>query len=198
MIKLAILIPTLFNRTQYLERLLTVLNNQIKGRSDVMILQECDNGEMTTGEKRNRLMNVAVEKKVKYICFIDDDDLPSPDYIEKVIAGIETDADCLSLTGMLYVSDRPSKMFIHSLEFTSWGEVPQYYYRCPNHLNVVKLDKVKDIPYENKYFGEDGTWSMAVQNAGVLKTEYNVPGVIYHYFTGAKDLFKELRLAGYK
>jgi hypothetical protein len=51
----------------------------------------------------------------------------------------------------------------------------------------MKLSLVKDIPFEDITVGEDGRWSMAIQKAGVLKTEYQINETIYHYFTGKKN-----------
>jgi len=194
--KLAILIPTLEKRKESLNRLLNILSIQIN-TDDIIVITNTDNGEKATGQKRNELIETAKVREAEYICFIDDDDLPSKDYIEKAMNGLKSNPDCLSLTGMYYINGRAMKPFIHSLKFKEWGETKDYYYRCPNHLNVVKLELIKDIPYESKYFGEDGTWSMAVQESGVLKKESEVDGIIYHYFTGVKNLQKEKGMVGY-
>jgi hypothetical protein len=61
------------------------------------------------------------------------------------------------------------------------------YYRCPNHLNAIKLSKVAHIKFKDITIGEDGNWSMDIQKAGVLKTEYQINETIYHYFTGKRD-----------
>ncbi len=54
----------------------------------------------------------------------------------------------------------------------------------PNHLNFQKLSLVKDIPFPDQVFGEDGKQSYAMRDAGIFKTEYKIPEVIYHYFNG--------------
>jgi hypothetical protein len=193
---LAILIPTLEIRKESLTRLLNILTIQIN-TNDVIILTNTDKGEKSTGQKRNELIQTAKIKGAEYVCFIDDDDLPSKDYIDKVMNGLKSNPDCLSLTGMYYLNLKPIKGFVHSLQYNSWGETKNIFFRCPNHLNVVKLELIESIPYENKYFGEDGTWSMAVQKSGVLKKESVIDGIIYHYFTGVKDLQKEKEIVGY-
>jgi len=138
------------------------------------------------GLKRNELIRRAVELGSEYIAFIDDDDLPSKDYIKEVMNGVNAGADCCSLKGQIYFSGVRGMPFLHSIKYTEWYQDRRYYYRMPNHLNCIKLDLVKDIPFQETNFGEDGNWSYDIRNAGVLKTEHTIDHVIYHYFSGNK------------
>ena len=78
--KLSILICTLKGRDEYLNRVLQVLEPQ--KTDDVEILIESDERQMTIGQKRNKLLDRAIGD---YICYVDDDDLVSVDYIEKIL-----------------------------------------------------------------------------------------------------------------
>ena len=94
--KLSILICSLREREKSLNKLLEVIEPQ--RTSEVEIILDTDNGEVTTGFKRNRLLNAAFGE---YISFIDDDDLVSNDYIVKILKAIETSPDCCGMEGLI-------------------------------------------------------------------------------------------------
>lgn len=194
--KLAILIPTLVAREHLFRRVSDELGRQIDEiyphslpGEIVSILQLADSGQYTTGNKRNALIELAVkEYKPEGIAFMDDDDMPGPTYIKRGLEFIESGMDCAELWGQIYWNGKPGKPFHHSIEHKEWYEDEKYYYRCPNHLNFMRLDKVKDFKFPDQNFGEDGQWSMAIKEAGVLKTQFVIPEVIYHYFNGEPKL----------
>jgi cellulose synthase/poly-beta-1,6-N-acetylglucosamine synthase-like glycosyltransferase len=178
---LAILIPTLTSRAHLLERLVAELDKQRAGKNVILIIAE-DQGQKTTGQKRNELVQAAVINEADYICFIDDDDLPGENYIVRMLEGMALGVDCCSLLGRIYFKGRPGNPFHHSIKYDHWYQDKNMYYRNPNHLNCIKLDLVKDIPFNDQTIGEDGHWSIALQQAGVLKNEYEINEVIYHYY----------------
>jgi len=51
-------------------------------------------------------------------------------------------------------------------------------------LNVVKKELVQHIKFPETNFGEDGQQSYAMRDAGVLKNEYEINEVLYHYYVG--------------
>ena len=174
--KLSILICRLINRTDKFERLRDILAPQIK--NNVEVLSSLDNGEIPIGTKRNALMIAA---SGEYICFIDDDDRVSKDYISEVMKGIELGVDCCSLVGEITTNGIDPRIFVHSLEHKEYYEKNGVYYRPPNHLNVIKKSLVRDFHFKPKNFGEDTDWAMEVCRAGVLKTEYKIKKTIYFY-----------------
>lgn len=186
MIKLAVLIPTLTERAKLLARLMKELDHQRKGK-DVIVIHHEDQGQKTTGQKRNELIQAAVEQGAEYISFFDEDDLPGPNYIDRNLEGINAGFDTNSLWGQIYVHNKPGNPFHHSIKYAEWYQDKNFYYRCNNHLNCMKLALIKDIPFEHVTIGEDGRFSMAVKQAGVLKTEYQINETMYHYFTGRKN-----------
>lgn len=182
---LAILIATLHEREDKLRRLLRTLYMQIEDNNlthKVVIYINRDNRQKSTGVKRNELMNAALAVNAKGIAFFDDDDLPGPNYVKLQHQAMAEGYDCASLWGQIYWKGVPGKPFHHSIQYKEWYEDNKFYYRCPNHLNAIKLELVKDIRFQDKVFGEDGNWSMDIQKAGVLKNEFKVEEVIYHYY----------------
>lgn len=190
MIKLAILICTLPERKESFNRLLECLNKQIyalKNPNDVKIFySELSKREATTGAKRNALVEIAAAHNAEYLAHHDDDDLPGKNYIKNALEGISKGVDCCSLIGQIYWSGKPGKPFYHSKDITEWWEDDQKYYRCVNHLNVQKTSLVKDIPFPDKVFGEDGVQSYAMRDKGIFKTEHKIEEIQYHYFCGTK------------
>lgn len=180
--KLSILIPSLHKRAMYLEKILFSLEwqrKQLANPDDVEIVQSVDNGERKTGWKRNWLIANSTGES---FMFVDDDDEVSPTYLALNLKGHDTGADCNSLTG-IYVSNGVfGKPFIHSIKYNSAWEDSVNYYRAPNHLNRNRRDRVGDILFEEKNFGEDGCWMEAIQKQGRLRNEHWIPELQYLYY----------------
>lgn len=174
--RLSILICSLESRAEKLQRLLDVLNDQIT--NEVEILYYIDNGEVTIGEKRNELVALA---KGDYIAFVDDDDMVSGDYVEKVLGALASDPDCASLTGIIYFASGASRIFDHSIKHGGWFTGPDgNYYRTPNHLNAIKASLVRRFPFKPVNHGEDQHFSNLIKV--VLATEARIDGEIYYYY----------------
>lgn len=185
MTKWAILIPTTTDRAHLLNRVVAELDRQRAGKDVIIIIHE-DQKQKTTGQKRNELIHAAKEAQAEYISFVDDDDMVGEHYVDLNLKGISMGFDCNSLKGQIYWEGVPGKPFFHSIIYDHWYEDKNGYYRCPNHLNCIRLEKVKDIPFQDKNFGEDGNWSMDILKAGVLKSEYQIKEVLYHYYVSKK------------
>jgi hypothetical protein len=95
--RLSILILTLKSRESMFDRLLSVLGPQCEGLP-VEIIVEKDDGESCIGDKRNRCLDRATGD---YIAFIDDDDLVHDEYVELILNGIETGADCIGFKSLI-------------------------------------------------------------------------------------------------
>lgn len=186
--KFAILIPTITDeRDALLARLLTNLDwqiTQLNAHDQIKILVNPDKREKTTGLKRNELLSMASQMGCYGVAFHDDDDLPGDTYVQRIIDFMNSGCDCAGLVGQIYFDGKPGKPFLHSIKNTEWWEDHQYYYRMPNHLNFMKMDAIKDIHFPDQVFGEDAKFSYACRDAGVFKTEFEIPEVIYHYFCG--------------
>lgn len=176
--KLSILICTLYSRKKHLVNLLKVLRPQ--KTKDVEILIEADNGQMSIGEKRNILLRDA---KGDYICYIDDDDMVPSYYVEKILQAISYKPDCCSLKGEVFFKRKNvTKTFIHSVKYNDWFEHRGVYYRCPNHLNVIRRDLALKVGFKNLDKCEDRDYSFRI--LPLLKKEAQIEGVMYFYRTG--------------
>ena len=175
--KLSILICSLGKRAALLRSLLNDLNSQ--KTDEVEILHLVDNGKLTTGAKRNRLLGMA---SGDYISFVDDDDLVSGDYVTKILTALVGSPDCCSLQGELtYARKKTNNKFIfkHSLKYDHWYSDNGIYYRCPNHLNTVKREIALQVGFPELNVNEDRVYSNSLYS--LLKTETEIDGTIYFY-----------------
>lgn len=185
-IKLSILIPSTHSRMDMTMNLTDILLDQIEqgGYTDtVEVVTLWDKGEKSIGTKRNELIQMA---QGEYVAFFDSDDTPSSNYINELMNGISLGVDCCSLKGVITWDGTNPKLFEHSLKYKEYrentiGAMPITYERMPNHLNCIKKSLIFDIKFPEISHGEDTNWSYQVFNAGVLKTEYYIDSVIYHY-----------------
>ena len=93
--KISILICTItepYRDSFFIDRLMMVLKPQITDEIELLI--ESDEKQMTVGKKRNKLLNMA---KGERIIFVDDDDLVTDNYIEKLIEYCKLDFDCVAI-----------------------------------------------------------------------------------------------------
>ena len=83
--KLSILIPTLKSRFKTLKAQVDRIEYQ-RQQKPVQLLWLGDNKSITIGTKRNLLLDIS---SGEYICFVDDDDIISDNYIESILKAIE-------------------------------------------------------------------------------------------------------------
>jgi glycosyltransferase involved in cell wall biosynthesis len=174
MLKLSILICSVVDREDYLEKLMKLLKPQAS--SSVEILVNVDKREKTIGEKRNELL---FKSFGQYVAFVDDDDTISDDYVSKIMKAIINKPDCCGIEGMVITKGREDKKFIHSVKFPRWFDRGDAFCRCPNHLNPIlrKYAVAVRFPHINKY--EDRIYSYRLRS--VLRKEVFIDGPIYYY-----------------
>lgn len=180
---LSILIPTLQSRQDKCLSLVDSLLDQIESENAVGLVEVVtlyDKGEKSIGAKRNELVQMA---KGEYICFIDDDDTISNNYIKNLLIGIEKKVDCCSLKGVITWDGSNPEIFEHSLKYKAYETTNNNvkYERFPNHLNCIKKSLVFDIKFPEINHGEDTDWATKINNAKVLTTEHYIEEIMYHY-----------------
>lgn len=105
-IKLSILMPTLTRRRALRVALESEIVRQILGaRAEFRQLE--DDGEQTSGVKRNALLSQA---QGDYVAFVDDDDMISADYVAALLDGISQRQDVVSFWVRRVGSDRPDEI----------------------------------------------------------------------------------------
>jgi glycosyltransferase involved in cell wall biosynthesis len=184
MTELSILILHIPERYDFLKRLCGILDPQLeKHKASVECLVD-DRRYVTKGKKRNDLMARA---KGKYLCFIDDDDRISDNYIELIMYGIRQGVDCCSLRGIITEDGKNPAIFEHSIKYGIYRTVTDAaasevkYERYPNHLNAIRSDIARTFGFTEKNHGEDTDYATAIHQAGLIKSEYYIPHILYYY-----------------
>lgn len=180
--KLSILICTIPSRKESFKRLLNEIQKQVdvNNANNLVELWYDFNETKLIGEKRNELLELA---QGDYVSFIDDDDMISPDYIETLLKGIETNPDCISLRGVITWDGLRPEMFEHSIKYNAYKTTENEikYERYPNHLNCIKASIAKQFKFPSSNFGEDTDWATQIHNSGLLKKEYYTDKILYYY-----------------
>jgi glycosyltransferase involved in cell wall biosynthesis len=173
-IMLSILIPTMPERqNDFLDRIVSILEPQIEGKP-VELLILSDNRTRSIGSKRNVMIDIA---QGEYICFVDDDDVVSDDYVDSILDKITENSDVIVFNGIITMDERNPKLIRFGKEFNK-GEIDNVYFRRPNHLMVHKKSNISER-YKDLKHGEDSDW--AERQLKHIKTESKIDKVLYHY-----------------
>lgn len=182
---LSILIPSTIERQAMLDKLIASLQHQINecnAFKDVEIKTSVDNYQMTTGSKRNLLLNSSIGK---YVVFIDSDDEVSTDYIKLILEGIEKDVDVITFNGWMQTNGMNreqwyiGKDLAYETKYDSNGR--KYYNRPPHHLIPTKREIALAIGYPDITIGEDSDYCTRLRQSGLVKTEHKINKDLYFY-----------------
>lgn len=178
--KLSILVLTIPSRKRKLTHLESILRPQLPADGSVeLIIKEnaaIADGGPTIGENRNAAVEDAIGD---YVCFVDDDDVVAPDYVEHILRAIETAPDVVGLKGHYICGNNKPELFIHSIQYKEWRTVNQVHERMPNHLNPVKRELALQVKYPPMNHGEDHDYSQRL--LPLLTTEVLVEPIMYFY-----------------
>lgn len=167
--KISILICTTTRRKRLLDQLLNCLVAQLTPNTNknVEIVIESDDDNMSIAAKRNVLLDRSIHD---YICFVDDDDIVSGDYIYKVIAAIQNGPDCCSMLGVSTLDGHDPIDFYQSIHAKD----------KPNHRNVIRRDIATLIRFDETLSSSiDSDFTARILPH--LKYETDIDGIIYKY-----------------
>ena len=176
----AILICHVPERKETLARLLAGLEPQIVPGVQIFIRSD-DHGTMSTGAKRNVLLDSAQD--ARYSAFVDDDDVVAPKYVSSILMAIQGNPDAVGFKTRRYVDGKLAGEAIHSirylksetLQFGNWTR----YHRVPNHLNPVRMELAQATRFKDITFGEDHDYANRLRP--LLKTEAFIDEYLYDY-----------------
>jgi glycosyltransferase involved in cell wall biosynthesis len=176
---LSILICTLTSRKTSLDRLLGALRPQCEGDS-VEILTEEDEGVLSIGAKRQRLLERATGD---FVAYVDDDDMVSRDYVDEITWALQCcpRATHCSLRGILLQRAHRNRIFEHSNKYTTWETQGGIFVRPPNHCNAIRRDLALQAGFDSISWGEDRNYSEKLMDLGVLDHEAWIEAFLYHY-----------------
>lgn len=178
--KLSILICTLPEERSInkLMRLRGILGPQISKYDQFVEVRHHEAGRnMPTGTKRNQLIDNC---EGEYFCFVDDDDILAPTYVEDILKALESDPDVVTFNGWMTTDKKDRVDFVIKLG-EKYEARDGKYYRFPNHLTVMKKELVQHVKFEDIWMAEDYRWSKQIHDLGLLKTSVHIEKDLYHY-----------------
>ncbi len=152
-------------------------------RDQVELIILADDGEKSTGSKRNRGLEMAGLSD--YVAAIDDDDLVSESYVVKTLEALKSDPDCVGWRMKRFSNGTPIGEGIHSIECKKyWTEQrpdgSRIYHRTPNHLNPIRTELARKVGFPDQSVAEDHVF--AAQIFPHLKSEVFIDDYLYSYF----------------
>lgn len=185
MVKFQILIPTMPGREVMLLRLVKVLEPQIARHKAASYF--IDAGEGGIGVKRQRMIE---KSTADYIAFVDDDDMVSADYLDRIMPCLASKPDCVGITMHVTMDGKdwhPSPIFRHSLRYKEnyqWhGQDRTPHHLCPLRRTIALQSRFPDLMW-----GEDFRFAMGLLEN--LKTEEwasDEPLYFYNYVSKKDD-----------
>lgn len=185
--KLSICIASLQSRSADLAALLAALQAQPRIR-EVEILISIDERHETVCDKRNRLLQQA---SGRYICTFDDDDLPSPRYLEAILTAIDSNpgVDAIVFRGVCTRDDggAPPQLFDYAIGIDGAVHRDGVLWRTPCHLTPIRADIAKSVPFPDVRHGEDTALVEAIAPHIRTAARAGAEGeVLYHYHLDAQ------------
>ena len=177
---LTIAIPTIISREIVFNELYNELKKQCEPYGEqIEIIYICDNKEMTIGQKRQLLNELA---KGKYVVQWDDDDWINPNGIDLIMGGIHMDADVISynyscdiILPIEHNSIYPRKV---SIKYNNrFDNNEKILYVTPDPKNPIKKEILNKVKFQDASWSEEYFFKLEV--LPYLKTEYKIEEDIY-------------------
>lgn len=175
--RLSILLATVVSRAPLFAKLEAEIRKQCEGKP-VEILIACDNKEISIGKKRQNLLEKATGD---YICFIDDDDWIAPDYVDKILAALESSPDCVGFLFDCSTNGNHYGKAKVSLKYKIWADRVDGYkhVRSPHHKVPVKREIALKSGFPDLRYAEDKAYSDGILK--YLNSEVFIDETLYFY-----------------
>jgi hypothetical protein len=179
---LSILIPTVFERQESFNKLRAFINYQINEydlNGQVEVLHLVDNKEMTIGEKRNKLYQMA---NGIYSWQIDDDDNIHHEALPLIIDELKAeDCDCVGYKELCIFDGKRVESSNFSIKYGGWADNVDGFnhVRTPFFKTPIKTRLCLQVPAPHTRFGEDHEFAMAIYP--LLQKENYIDEFVYLY-----------------
>lgn len=189
---LSVLVPTLQRRNW--QPLVDHLNRQAAKYPDkVEVLTELDDGQATSGVKRQALVN---RSRGEYLCFVDDDDWVANYYIEGLLSGIERAPDVVTFKSHLTWVNNPARQEVWSYRLVE-GDQRHLGVMSAGHLCAWRRGLATSVgwcPYLG--YGDDQLWYKPLIASFASITcikEVHIEEILYHYHYSATGTANQTR-----
>jgi glycosyltransferase involved in cell wall biosynthesis len=174
---LSILLPTVESRANLFAKLHAHILGQCEGKP-VEVIVACDNKEISIGKKRQNLLEQATGE---WVVYVDDDDWIADTYVDRILAALSTNPDCVGFRITCTQNGRNPRRAIASLRYKEWGENRDGYdhVRSPYQKTPVRRSIALKVGFPDLRYGEDRVYSRGIVR--LLKTEVFVDEVLYMY-----------------
>ncbi len=191
---LSILIPTLDERAALFERIYSHLQSQIAGcgaAHEVEVLYLRDDRVLSTGEKRNRLVQAATGE---FVSFVDDDDRVSNGYVSSILEILRgnSDVDCIGIRVVKTFKGKHAREYVQSLQYRDYFSRNGKYYGPPYILNPIRRSIAARYPFMPVSYSEDMEWALRLSEERALKKEKFLDAILYHYDSRRDYLYQWL------
>ena len=182
-ILLSILIPSIPSRLHMLELLISKLQKQI-GSLPVQISCAIDNKKISIGEKRDNLIQTASSD---FVCFCDDDDDFSEDYIQELVVAIRNnpETDVVVFNQRSYINDHQFTVNF-GLEYENepaqhpeTNEFKSSITRKPFHVCAWRTELAKTSRFPHINYGEDDVWLRPLWKKA--KSQHRINKMLHFY-----------------
>ena len=158
--RFSILLATVENRAELFAKLHAELTRQALNKPVELVIA-CDKKEISIGKKRQNLLESAVGD---YVAFVDDDDFIAEDYVDSILAALETSPDCVGFEIICTQNGRNPQRAIASIKYPDWceGKDGYTYNRSIYHKTPVKRSIALKVGFKDMRYGEDRIYSRGV------------------------------------
>jgi glycosyltransferase involved in cell wall biosynthesis len=187
-IVVSILILSIPSRTESVTALVKKLEKQLGNRRSVEILVFSDNCSQSISAKRNVVLQAA---RGGFVCFLDDDDGVSNDYIDQILKAAETHpkVDCISFNQFCSLDGEPMNVEfgignphgqLWRTEEGLFGDIK----RPPYHMCLWRRELAQSEEFQPKYGAngqsvEDIDWLMRLYPK--VQTEHHIDAPLHLY-----------------
>ena len=178
-VKLTICIPSVTERSNVFTELFNHISKQIvNNRSEVEILCDIDNKEVSIGAKRQRMLQKALGK---YVTMVDDDDFVADDFVERILTAIDSNPDFIGFE--IDCSGTAGKTESVSNDWNDWAEnIGGFdYVRTPYHKSPIKTEIARQIGFNDMRYGEDYDFSKRLKQSSLIQTQVYIQKTMYFY-----------------
>lgn len=172
--RLSILIAAMRNRPW--QKIYDSLRDQAKRYGDqVEVLIELDDGESTSGSKRQKLLNAS---RGEYVTCVDDDDAVDPDYVSCLLSASNSKADVLTFCLGFHVDGRRTETW----KFGLYTNDRRRGLMCVNHLCAWRREIATRVAWCPKLGNaDDHLWFQPLYHSGAVRTQFHTDKVLYNY-----------------
>lgn len=163
-----------------LKKLISELHRQISknyAEEIVEIIVDTDNMNKSVGKKRNDLIE---KSKGEFICFIDDDDFVSENYLSTILYHLNSGIDIL-LIGIKHIKNDVNQikilpsLYIDNLNTGEAVFKTNHFHLCPHKKSIAR-----NVLFECVNFAEDMLYSQKMVKH--INNSYLISEPIYIYF----------------